>query len=235
MSSPPPGGSGGSGDRRLGRGWTGKLCVTRGPGGRKPSRTLPSVRRRSTHCRTGCGRPGRPGATPPGRCRSCGTTPTAGRPTAEPHSFSLGNPPEGPPMPPAAIRRFFPLEDEVRPLANAQDLPPPPPWRDFIRLRPVTGAAAPGPAQPEQVPENRFRGGGMEINDEVVDAVNAALILRRPLLVTGKPGIGKSSLAYAIAYRLALGRVLVWPITSRSTHKQGLYEYDAVARLENAS
>jgi len=138
-------------------------------------------------------------------------------------------------MPPAAIRRFFPLEDEVRPLANAQDLPPPPPWRDFIRLRPVTGAAAPGPAQPEQVPENRFRGGGMVINDEVVDAVNAALILRRPLLVTGKPGIGKSSLAYAIAYRLALGRVLVWPITSRSTHKQGLYEYDAVARLENAS
>jgi MoxR-like ATPase len=85
------------------------------------------------------------------------------------------------------------------------------------------------------VPENKFRGGGMVINDEVADAVNAALILRRPLLVTGKPGIGKSSLAYAIAYRLALGRVLVWPITSRSTLKQGLYEYDAVARLENAS
>lgn len=69
---------------------------------------------------------------------------------------------------------------------------------------------------------------------EVVDAVNAALYLRRPLLVTGKPGSGKTSLAYAIAYELQLGPVLLWPITTRSTLQEGLYQYDAIARLQDA-
>lgn len=69
---------------------------------------------------------------------------------------------------------------------------------------------------------------------EVVDAVNAALYLRRPLLVTGKPGSGKTTLAYAIAYELKLGPVLLWPITTRSTLQEGLYRYDAIARLQDA-
>ena len=69
---------------------------------------------------------------------------------------------------------------------------------------------------------------------EVVDAVNAALYLRRPLLVTGKPGSGKTTLAYAIAYELQLGPVLLWPITTRSTLQEGLYQYDAIARLQDA-
>jgi MoxR-like ATPase len=51
-------------------------------------------------------------------------------------------------------------------------------------------------------------------------------------MVTGKPGCGKSSLARAIAYELKLGRVLHWPITSRSTIQEGLYSYDAVGRLQ---
>ncbi|WP_338848812.1 AAA family ATPase [Massilia sp. W12] len=66
-----------------------------------------------------------------------------------------------------------------------------------------------------------------------LDAINAALLLRRPLLVTGKPGAGKSSLAYRVAYELALGPVLVWPINSRSSLKEGLYDYDAIARLND--
>lgn len=74
--------------------------------------------------------------------------------------------------------------------------------------------------------------GGDEQNN-VVDAVNAALYLRRPLLVTGKPGSGKTSLAYAVAYELQLGPVLLWPITTRSTLQEGLYRYDAIARLQD--
>ena len=64
--------------------------------------------------------------------------------------------------------------------------------------------------------------------------MNAALYLRRPLLVTGRPGSGKTSLAYAIAYELKLGPVLMWPITARSTLQEGLYQYDAIARLQDA-
>lgn len=69
----------------------------------------------------------------------------------------------------------------------------------------------------------------------VVEAVNAALYLRRPILVTGDPGTGKSSLAYAIAHELELGEVLKWEINSRSTLLQGLYDYDALARLRDAN
>jgi MoxR-like ATPase len=67
----------------------------------------------------------------------------------------------------------------------------------------------------------------------VLDAVNAAILLRRPLLVTENPGSGKTSLAYAIAHELKLGTVLSWPITSRSTLLDGLYAYDAIARLQD--
>ena len=68
----------------------------------------------------------------------------------------------------------------------------------------------------------------------VLDAVNAAIYLRRPLLITGNPGSGKTSLAYAIAYELNLGSVLTWPITSRSNLQDGLYRYDAIARLQDS-
>ncbi|MFF3482633.1 AAA family ATPase [Streptomyces sp. NPDC002701] len=67
------------------------------------------------------------------------------------------------------------------------------------------------------------------------DMVNAALYLRRPLLVTGRPGTGKSALAYRISRELGLGRVLRWHITSRSTLRSGLYEYDAIGRVQDAA
>lgn len=53
------------------------------------------------------------------------------------------------------------------------------------------------------------------------------------VLVEGKPGTGKTSLAYAIAYQLQLGKVLRWNITTRSTLTEGLYSYDAVGRLQS--
>ena len=70
-------------------------------------------------------------------------------------------------------------------------------------------------------------------NEKIKEAVNTAIYLRRPLLVTGEPGIGKSTLAKAIAENLSLGKVLKWQITSRSVLKDALYSYDALARLHN--
>jgi MoxR-like ATPase len=71
-------------------------------------------------------------------------------------------------------------------------------------------------------------------HSEIIDAVNAAIHLRRPLLVTGAPGAGKTSLAYAIAHELQLGPVLTWPITARANLIDAEYRYDAIARLQDA-
>jgi len=64
-------------------------------------------------------------------------------------------------------------------------------------------------------------------------AVNAAIALERPLLVKGEPGTGKTILAHEIA--TALGKHLItWHIKSTTKAQQGLYEYDAVARLRDS-
>ena len=69
-------------------------------------------------------------------------------------------------------------------------------------------------------------------NDLAV-AVNAAITLERPLLVKGEPGTGKTMLAFEVAK--ALGKSLItWHIKSTTTAQQGLYEYDAVARLRDS-
>jgi MoxR-like ATPase len=115
----------------------------------------------------------------------------------------------------------------------ARRIPPPPPWRDF-RGGPVQ---PPPPTDEEQT--NRKLGAAdhrpRRAHRRECDLVNAALLLRRPLLVTGGPGTGKSSLAYRIARELDLGRVLHWPITSRMTLRNGLYEYDAIGRAQSAA
>jgi MoxR-like ATPase len=64
-------------------------------------------------------------------------------------------------------------------------------------------------------------------------AVNAAITLGRPLLVKGEPGTGKTMLAEEVA--AALGAPLIgWHIKSTTRAQQGLYEYDAVARLRDS-
>jgi MoxR-like ATPase len=79
----------------------------------------------------------------------------------------------------------------------------------------------------------RFQGTSNYVaTDDLKVAVNAAVALRRPLLVKGEPGTGKTVLAHEIA--LAAGAPLIeWHIKSTTKAHQGLYEYDAVARLRD--
>jgi MoxR-like ATPase len=124
-----------------------------------------------------------------------------------------------------------------RPLPDirlADLLPEPPPWRRFNgepisspppsensdadrRLGPVANLRPPRPDRREN------------------DAVNAALYLRRPLLVTGRPGVGKSTLAHKISRELRLGRVLKWSISSQSTLTEALYRHDPIARVQDSA
>ncbi|MFE2696963.1 AAA family ATPase [Streptomyces mirabilis] len=97
------------------------------------------------------------------------------------------------------------------------ELPEPPPWRRF-------------PSARHRDPARRYL-----MSADEVSVVNAAIHLRRPLLVTGRPGTGKSSLARALAEDLGLGDVLRWSINSRSTLADALYRYDAVGRLREVS
>ena len=79
----------------------------------------------------------------------------------------------------------------------------------------------------------RFDGTSSYIaTDDLKVAVNAAVALRRPLLVKGEPGTGKTVLAHEIAD--AIGAPLIeWHVKSTTKAHQGLYEYDAVARLRD--
>lgn len=79
----------------------------------------------------------------------------------------------------------------------------------------------------------RFEGTSNYVaTDDLKVAVNAAVLLRRPLLVKGEPGTGKTVLAHEIAK--AVGAPLIeWNVKSTTKAQQGLYEYDAVARLRD--
>ena len=79
----------------------------------------------------------------------------------------------------------------------------------------------------------RFEGTSNYVaTDDLKVAVNAAVLLRRPLLVKGEPGTGKTVLAQEIAK--SIGAPLIeWNVKSTTKAQQGLYEYDAVARLRD--
>ncbi|MEV7339783.1 AAA family ATPase [Streptomyces sp. NPDC093544] len=88
----------------------------------------------------------------------------------------------------------------------------PPPWRTFPRV---------SDQHAFQPPEG------------LTDAVNAALYLHRPLLITGSAGTGKSTVIEQVAAELKLGPVLRWHITSRSTLPDALYQYDALGHIHS--
>ncbi|MDJ0717993.1 MAG: AAA family ATPase [Prochloraceae cyanobacterium] len=152
---------------------------------------------------------------------------------------------------------WHPFNGEGNKLPESENLnlPPAPPWRKFERVVPNSDGAR--WTKLEVLAENdknglergsKFRllevsenpeksqdNNSQKLQDNinlVIAGVNSAICLRRPLLVTGRPGSGKTTLAYAIAYQLNLGPVLKWPITTRTTLQDGLYRYDAIARLQ---
>ncbi len=80
---------------------------------------------------------------------------------------------------------------------------------------------------------NRFEGTSSYIaTEDLKVAVNAAVTLRRPLLVKGEPGTGKTVLAHEIAKAIN-APLIEWNVKSTTKAQQGLYEYDAVARLRD--
>src|SRR6201991_1032267 len=80
----------------------------------------------------------------------------------------------------------------------------------------------------------RFEGSSQYVaTDDLKLAVNAAMTLKRPLLVKGEPGTGKTMLAEEVAGALGMP-LLQWHIKSTTKAQQGLYEYDAVSRLRDS-
>jgi MoxR-like ATPase len=117
---------------------------------------------------------------------------------------------------------------------DAAELPAPPSWRTFDG-----GPALPVPAAADAEFARRLGAPAVasarDATLKEILTVNAALYLRRPLLITGNPGTGKSSLAYKIARELGLGPVLRWPISSRTESRDGLFTYDAIGRVQAAA
>ncbi|MBL4836927.1 MAG: MoxR family ATPase [Kordiimonadaceae bacterium] len=69
--------------------------------------------------------------------------------------------------------------------------------------------------------------------EDLMVAVNAAALLRRPLLIKGEPGTGKTVLAHEVAQAFDM-ELIEWHIKSTTKAQQGLYEYDAVSRLRDS-
>jgi len=111
-----------------------------------------------------------------------------------------------------------------RPSGKTPGLPDPPPWRAYGGTVPDRDRTIKTSAEPN--------GAKFKARPNVIEAVNAALHLRRPLMLTGRPGSGKSMLIESVANELSLGKVLRWHVTSSSTLKEALYRYDAVGRLQ---
>lgn len=99
-------------------------------------------------------------------------------------------------------------------------------------------------------PENRHAGAALDIpgrsrtrqtdpagykaDQGLIDAVNVALLLGQPLLITGEPGTGKTQFAYSVAWELGFGSPLMFETKSTNTAKDLFYGYDTLGRFHAA-
>ncbi len=96
------------------------------------------------------------------------------------------------------------------------------------------------PQQPAGAPKwddediRRHRPGGYRATKALADAVNVALILGKPLLVTGEPGTGKTELAWSIAWELGLHTPYTFETRSTSEARDLFYRYDAISHFRVA-
>ncbi len=99
-------------------------------------------------------------------------------------------------------------------------------------LRIITSGIAPQTLQTRLT--MKFQGSqGYVATPDLMLAVNAAITLKRPLLIKGEPGTGKTMLAEEVAAALNMP-LLQWHVKSTTKAQQGLYEYDAVSRLRDS-
>lgn len=103
----------------------------------------------------------------------------------------------------------------------------------------ITGQAKEPPAQPIDLPQpsktKQLDPAGYLMDEALVDAVNVALLLSQPLLVTGEPGTGKTQLAYRVAWELGLGEPLRFNTKAGSNARDVLYRYDTLRRFHAAN
>jgi len=110
------------------------------------------------------------------------------------------------------------------------ELPSPPSWRPRQANRRI--AEEQDSTRQPILSATTLSGSRYKTDSHISRLVNAAIHLRRPLLISGGPGSGKSTLINCVAHELCLGEPLRWPITSKSTLKDGLYNYDAIGRFQ---
>lgn len=95
-------------------------------------------------------------------------------------------------------------------------------------------AAAPATAELTENGRPVDKGLGYVFNPDLTAAIDVAIGLERPLLVSGEPGCGKTELGYAIARRMGIGRVHFFSTKSTSEARDLFYSYDALGRFRDA-
>src|SRR5262245_15830387 len=91
------------------------------------------------------------------------------------------------------------------------------------------GTIESGSPQPAAIADGRY-----VADPDLVTAVNTALAVEQPLLVTGEPGVGKTMLAWSVASELGLGEVLEFHTRSDHRARDALYTFDNLKRFYHA-
>ncbi len=101
-------------------------------------------------------------------------------------------------------------------------------------MRFFTGNSENRPTEPEAIHADCPGAEPYLPSEELIKAVNLSIFLKRPLLLEGEAGCGKTRLASAVAHELGYP-LYRWNIRSTTRYQEGLYEYDALLRLHDVN